>query len=115
MSPADDFRADSVAENESMYYTNIAPQVSEFNQVEWRTLENYVRSLAVKYDTIIVTTGCITTTKIIKGLYIPDYYWKQIIIKARKDTMTWKMPNEAGNGDFTKYKIKNWEIKINII
>ena len=110
LSPADDFRADSIAETESMYYTNIAPQNSEFNEVEWRTSENYTRNLAIKYDTLIVTTGCITTNKIIKGLYIPDFYWKQVIIKATKDTISWKMPNQAGDGDFNKYKVSNKEI-----
>ena len=85
LSPADDFRNDNISELESMYYTNVAPQNSEFNEVEWRALENFVRKTAMQYDTLIVTTGCITTSKIVKGLYVPDFYWKKIIIKSTQN------------------------------
>jgi endonuclease G, mitochondrial len=106
LSPADDFRNDSIEENESMFYTNVAPQNSAFNEVQWRKLENYVRSLALKYDTLIITTGCITTNNTIKGIYIPDYYFKQIIIiKCKHDTLTYKMPNKADDKDFSNYKL----------
>jgi len=111
LSPSDDFRNDSQSENESMYFTNVAPQNSNFNEVEWRKLENYVRSLAIKYDTLIIKTGCITTHNIVKEYYIPDYYYKQIVIKQTNDTLTYKMPNKADNNDFSNYKVSNNEIK----
>ena len=111
LSPADDFRNDTQSENESMYFTNVAPQNSSFNEIEWRKLENYTRSLALKYDTLFIKTGCIITNDVVKGYYIPDFYFKQIIIKVSNDTITFKMPNKAGDGDFLNYKISNSEIE----
>lgn len=82
LSPNDDFRFDSIAQKESMYYTNQCPQVKELNRGVWKGIENYVR-LKGQYidpkDSLIVKTGVISTNR------IPEFFWKCIFYKNNKE------------------------------
>jgi len=85
LAPDDDFRFDSIAQAESMLYTNAAPQVKSFNRGLWRMVENYTRKVALQYDSVFVTTGCIYSDKKLGKLSIPDYYYKILVYKGHKE------------------------------
>lgn len=78
LSPADDFRYDEQAEKESMYLTNVAPQNPYFNEHLWKNVEDHVREMAEEYDSVHVFTGVHYSGNFLKGVGIPDYYWKEI-------------------------------------
>jgi endonuclease G len=84
LSPADDFRFNAKAEDESMYLTNVAPQNPYFNEHLWKAVEDHVRDLAEKYDSVYVVTGVVYGSNKLKGIGIPDYYWKKIEYKGHK-------------------------------
>lgn len=84
LTPARDFEYSYDALNSTMLYTNIAPQISQFNRGLWKSVENYVRDLGNIYDTIFVVTGVIYDKKpniIGNGIKIPKYFYKCINIK----------------------------------
>ena len=79
LSPYSAFYFDITAAKESMYYTNTAPQYSFFNEHSWEKLEQYVlKILSPKYDSIIVTTGCLYGSTTMNSVPVPDYYWKVV-------------------------------------
>ena len=108
LSPNDDFRFDSLSNIESMYVTNVAPQISSFNRGPWKRLENYTRHLSTINDSVIVITSVIVSNKIINGVYVPDFFVKQLIVKG--DTVTYSMPNSKGDNKFETYKVPNFTI-----
>ncbi len=76
---------DETAAAESMYYSNVCPQISYFNEHQWERVEQYVlKTVAVQYGDVQVWTGVLVSTahKRMAGiLFIPDYYWKVIAYK----------------------------------
>lgn len=56
--PSKDRTFNSTANVQTFYYTNMTPQLSDFNQKIWADLEGAVRSYASNCDTLYVVTGC---------------------------------------------------------
>lgn len=56
--PSKDRTFNSVANNQTFYYTNMTPQLSDLNQKLWADFENAVRGYAGNCDTLYVVTGC---------------------------------------------------------
>ena len=109
LSPYKDFTWSKRTEKESMVLTNQAPQVSAFNEVLWRMLENYVRTVATKED-VKVYTGVIYGTRKAGTLLVPDYYWK-LIQHSNGTYEGWKIPNQIPTTkDFNVYKIDTNEL-----
>ena len=55
-----DCACDSIAMEESFYYSNVAPQLPSLNRGIWKKLEEYNRKLAKEYDSILVWCGAVT-------------------------------------------------------
>lgn len=85
LAPADDFRFNAKAENESMYLTNVAPQNPYFNEHLWKNVEDHVRDLATQYDSVYVITGVVYGKQKLKGVGIPDYYWKEVTFSGNTE------------------------------
>jgi endonuclease G len=104
LAPDDDFRWSVKTEREAMLFDNQSFQVYQFNRGIWKSLENYVRKIAEKYD-VDVTTGVIYGTKVINGFLVPDYYWKTI--KYNGVIESWKIPNKIPkkNDSFNNYGV----------
>lgn len=94
---------DETAASESMYYSNVCPQYSYFNEHQWERVEQYVlKTIAPKYGDVQVWTGVLVSTahpKKMGKLFIPDYYWKVISYTANGKTVqkAWLGPNKASN------------------
>lgn len=84
LAPAADMTWDKQAMYESFYYSNITPQLPQFNRGIWKKLESKVRHWATQYDSIYVCTGPVftNTTKHIGVNYvtIPSHFYKSIVI-----------------------------------
>lgn len=60
--PSADRLCNAAANEQTFYYTNIAPQNKNFNQGIWETLEILVRNQVSDCDTLFVVTGCVLST-----------------------------------------------------
>lgn len=101
--------------DETFFLTNIAPQVGKgFNRTAWNKLENYVRGLAVRYDSVYVCTGPLYMATEDKNgklhveyevigpntVAVPTHFFKVIIVESKlpqgKPYMeAYLMPNTA--------------------
>lgn len=94
---------DETAAAESMYYSNVCPQIAYFNEHQWERVEQYVlKTVAPKYGDVQVWTGVLVSTahpKKAGKLFIPDYYWKVISYSNSGKTMqeAWLGPNKPTN------------------
>lgn len=94
---------DETAAAESMYYSNVCPQIAYFNEHQWERVEQYVlKTVAPKYGDVQVCTGVLVSTahpKKAGNLFIPDYYWKVISYNKSGKTMqeAWLGPNKPTN------------------
>lgn len=103
LAPSADFRWSAKALSESYLYSNMSPQVAEFNREAWGALEDKVRGyLYGKTGTeLYVVTGPVLRTglkKIERGVNhvsIPEYYWKVVADPLRKKGAAFVMPNRA--------------------
>ena len=84
LAPAGDMTWNKQAMYESFYYSNITPQLPQFNRGIWKKLESRVRSWATQYDSIYICTGPIfmNETKHIGTNYvtIPTHFYKSILV-----------------------------------
>jgi DNA/RNA endonuclease G (NUC1) len=94
---------DETAAAESMYYSNVCPQIAYFNEHQWERVEQYVlKTVAAKYGDVQVWTGVLVSTAHpckAGSLFIPDYYWKVIAYKKNGQAMqeAWMGPNKSTN------------------
>jgi endonuclease G, mitochondrial len=102
--PLVDMSFNSTAIQESNYYTNTTPQRTSFNRGVWRELEQKVREWTIKYDSLIIITGCFFQDSLnyeeskIGKLSIPAFYYKIIIDMQRMSSIAFAIPNyDIGN------------------
>lgn len=104
--PAGDMTFDSLAMRESFYMSNICPQFPGFNRGIWKTLEEYVREWALRFDSLFVCTGPLfydTSYSFIGAnkVAVPDACYK--IVLGRRDSawvaMAFIIPNLNGLSD----------------
>ena len=84
--PAGDMKWSHEAMQESFYMSNISPQDNNLNRGVWKSIEEKVRDIAVKYGRVIVVAGPVFTTK--KGLgsigknrvIIPNAFFKVLLV-----------------------------------
>lgn len=79
LAPAADMKYSSAAMHESFCMINIVPQHPDLNQKSWKSIEDRIRNLAWKYDSVKVYTGTYGEREILKGkLSVPSQCWKII-------------------------------------
>lgn len=86
MARRQDMKWSEQAVRESDYYTNICPQNEVMNNGVWHQIENLVRRIATRYDSVHVICGpiFINNTNGHIGPYhipVPDYFFKTLLIK----------------------------------
>ena len=105
LAPSADFRWSEKALSESYFYSNMSPQLGDFNRLKWAELENWMREYVTKHNTslIIVTAPVLNSSlpKLERGvndISIPNYF-----VKVALD-----VKNERGVGFILPHKkIKN--------
>lgn len=104
--PAADMRLNNKCMSETFYMSNISPQLHQFNAGVWLDLENYVRSLVDRYDSLYVVTGPVLTDDLprIHGKYnnvsVPEYFYKIIYSEKHNWMLGYLVPHK------TNYKTK---------
>ena len=81
--PAGDMKFSEQAYDDTFFTSNISPQLHEFNDGIWNTLENKVRYWSSKYDGIYVVTGGVLRPNLKtigkEHVAVPEYFYKVLL------------------------------------
>ncbi len=119
MAPAGDMKWSETAMKESFYMTNICPQNHNLNGGDWKDLEEHVRFLAKKYNSVYVCCGPIVQTKhatigySFEPIVVPNAFFK-VLLRQRDSTWTaigFKMDNKAGHNSLATYAMSVDELE----
>ena len=102
LAPSADFRWSPKALSESYFYSNMSPQLAEFNREAWADLEGSIRQYAIQFDVnLFVVTGPILNKDLKRieqsknAIAIPNYFYKVILDTTNLKAIGFLMPNEA--------------------
>ncbi len=100
LAPSADFRWSADALSESYFYSNMSPQVPDFNRKSWSALENSLRGYVYreKVPLYVVTGGVLTDDlpvieRSTQKVAIPQQFWKVAIDLVNKRGIAFLMPN----------------------
>ena len=83
LAPAADMQWSQDAMAESFFYSNICPQIPNFNRGAWKQLEEITRRWALENESIYVVTGPVLTDSLRKinnsRVSIPNQFFKVIL------------------------------------
>ena len=92
---------------QTFYFTNIAPQDPYLNGGLWAWLEEYVQQLALSAQDAWVVTGCIDTVATnwvtdvtSKHIAVPEAFFKAVLLRYQDD---------AGGGE--RYEARAWIVE----
>lgn len=101
LAPSADFRWSKKALSESFYYSNMSPQVADFNRDSWAKLEDLLRAYVQekKVPLYVLTAPLLRPNlpKIERGVNhvaIPVYYYKIALDPVNKQAIAFLMPNK---------------------
>ena len=105
LAPSADFRWSQKALSESYFYSNMSPQLGDFNREIWADLEGTIRGyLSRNPDTqLYVCTGGVLTSDLpvvergVNKVSIPQQYWKVVIDKKNQRGIGFLMPNKKAS------------------
>jgi endonuclease G len=116
LAPSADFRWSEKALSESYFYSNMSPQLPEFNREKWADLEGLLRGYIFEHPKtqLYVITGPIlndSLSVIERGLNkvsIPNYFFKVVLDLSNKKAIAFIMPNKE-----IKYPVSSYAVTIN--
>ncbi|MDG1333944.1 MAG: DNA/RNA non-specific endonuclease, partial [Crocinitomicaceae bacterium] len=101
LAPSADFRWSKKALSESYFYSNMSPQLGDFNRLKWAELESWMRDYVIKYNTslIVVTAPVLNDdlSKIERGVNkvsIPKFFVKVALDVKNKRSVGFILPHE---------------------
>lgn len=101
LAPSADFRWSAKALSESYFYSNMSPQIPDFNRKSWAELENSLRAYVYREQVplYVVTGGVLTDdlpviTRSIQKVAIPKFFWKVAVDLVHKRGIAFLMPHE---------------------
>jgi endonuclease G len=109
--PAADNNMSDETNRESFLMSNISPQLPGFNREVWKKLEEWVRALAVEFDTIYVVTGPVFINNLgaigKNKVTIPGYFYKALLRREGKKyhSIALLIPQLGASDDFRQYVI----------
>lgn len=103
LAPSADFRWSSVALSESYYYSNMSPQLADFNRGKWGDLEDAIRSYIYNnngtelyvFTGPVLKEGLAVIERGVNKVSIPQQYFKIVADLNKKKAIAFLMPNEA--------------------
>ncbi len=116
LAPSADFRWSSEALSESYFYSNMSPQLPEFNRKKWADLEGLLRGYISDHSEtqLYIVTGPILNDSLpkiersINKISIPKYYYKVALDLTNKKAIAFIMPNKD-----IKYPVSSFSVSIN--
>ncbi len=111
LAPAGDMAFDTDAMQESMYMSNMSPQIRELNNGIWKELEEQVRDWAYSDNRIYIVTGPmlnrprLTTIGKQNKVTVPSAFYKVIldIDKPKRKGIAFVIPHEKSENKLEEY------------
>jgi endonuclease G, mitochondrial len=116
LAPSADFKWSKKALSESYYYSNMSPQLGDFNRKKWANLEGLLRGYINSHPEtqLYVVTGPILNDSLsviergVNKVSIPNYYYKIALDLKNKKAIAFIMPNKE-----IKYPVSSYAVNIN--
>jgi endonuclease G len=112
LAPSADFRWSEKALSESYFYSNMSPQIGDFNRLKWAELENWMREYVTKNNTylVIVTAPVLSDdlTQIERGINkvsIPKYFVKVALDVKNKQGVGFILPHQKIENSLENYAV----------
>jgi endonuclease G, mitochondrial len=119
LAPSADFRWSQKALSESYLYSNMTPQVADFNRISWAKLEDMMRNYIVRNPgtQLYMVTGPVLTQdlpkvpKAINKLSIPKWHYKIALDLKNKRAVAFLMENKKAEAPLETYSTTIDEIE----
>ncbi len=113
LAPSADFRWSAKALSESYLYSNMSPQLGDFNRGIWGDLEDKIREYIYQHpgSMLYVVTGPVLTDGLpriergVNKVSIPNYYWKVVLDRAQMKAIAFVLPNAPGTKPLELYAV----------
>ncbi|MTB53699.1 DNA/RNA non-specific endonuclease [Lewinella sp. W8] len=118
LAPSADFRWSAKALSESYFYSNMSPQVADFNREGWAELESLLRGYVFEHPTtqLYVVTGGVLTDDLpviergINQVSIPRQFFKVVLDLEAGKAIGFLMPNER-----LAYPIEHYAVSVDAV
>lgn len=101
LAPSADFRWSQKALSESYFYSNMSPQIGDFNRQKWAELENWMREYVMENEThLVVVTAPVfpenpeKVERSINGLSIPTHFVKVVLDRKNNRGVGFVLPHQ---------------------
>jgi endonuclease G len=115
LAPSADMSWAPAAQHHSFFLSNMTPQKPGFNRDEWNQLEQHVRDLVFRHDTLLIVTGPVfgaagPQARIgTNDVAVPNAYYKVLLDPARPtiEAVAYLLPHQAEvpHQDFRRYLV----------
>lgn len=112
LAPSADFRWSSKALSESFYYSNMSPQLPEFNREVWADLESLVRSYVIRTgNELVIITGPVLTDNLevversVNQIKIPKQFYKVLYSPAEQMGIAFLLPHQKCESALSTYSL----------
>jgi len=117
LAPSADFKWSKTALSESYFYSNMSPQLAEFNREGWAKLEGMLRSYVYENEIqLFILTGPVLTDKLlpvfrsINKVSVPEYFYKIAFDKENNRAIGFLVPHKE-----LEYPIEYYAVSIDSI
>ncbi len=119
LAPSADFRWSEQALSESYFYSNMSPQLPEFNREIWAELENTMRAYLYEHPDVelMVITGPMLEADLpkversINGLSIPSAFWKVAIDLKNRQGIGFIIPHAGQEYPLSTFAVSIDEVE----
>lgn len=119
LAPSADFKWNKKALSESFYYSNMSPQLADFNRKKWAKLEGVMRGYVENNnEQLFIVTGPILNDSlpvIERGenqVTIPEYFYKVALDYANKKAIGFIMPNKDIKNPISSFAVSINEVEM---
>jgi len=117
LAPSADFKWSKTALSESYFYSNMSPQLPEFNREGWAKLEGMLRSYVYENEIqLFILTGPVLTDKLlpilrsVNKVSVPEYFYKIAFDKENNRAIGFLVPHKE-----LEYPIEYYAVNIDSI
>lgn len=107
--PAADMTLNKTSMSETFYLSNMSPQMPGFNRGKWSTVEDQVRTWALAFDGLDVSTGPIFKDNIgtigVDKVTVPGYYYKVLYSESKKIMLGLILPNASSSKSLEQFVV----------
>lgn len=119
LAPSADFKWNKKALSESFYYSNMSPQLADFNRKKWAKLEGLMRAYVENNNQqLFIVTGPILNDSlpvIERGenqVSIPEYFYKIALDFTNKKAIGFIMPNKDIKNPISSFAVSINDVEI---